>query len=403
MCITHEQRTRAPERPRQGSEVSNVKSTVQISAPRRTRKSRYLCEKDRWEIIKRIDAGEQQVSLANEFRVSRTAISNLYKNRQEILTRAVDDPHATHPKKSHKNKNYNSSRPTSTITETRGVDSATTTSSGHDGIIMAHHEISPLRLSFNGSRIFDDGTTVSIPHQNKRNQEVRARRDSIQQLTKNLVELSVHEAAAHSYPCKDLIAELRDESISTDMFRQRVTRLMRLLIEEAFTCLPHENAEVMTQHGDICHFAKTLDEGDICGISMESKGNVLLQAFLDISPISPVGIVNGAENNCLNAHLPTISPDQVVLLFDIQCATGDEACEVLRHLVHERNVSAGQVYYVTIISSFEGLQKVFRKFPGVTLVTAQMDTLLDQNQQIRPGIGDFMQRFWGIRTAQATV
>ncbi|KAG3123110.1 hypothetical protein C6341_g26685, partial [Phytophthora cactorum] len=91
---------------------------------------------------------------------------------------------------------------------------------------------------------------------------------------------------------ENLIAALRDESISTSVFQQRATRLVRLLIEEALTCLPHEHVQIKNQFGDVCHATKSLDERGICGVSMEDKGMVLLRAFSTISPTSPTGVVS---------------------------------------------------------------------------------------------------------------
>ncbi|KAG2987955.1 hypothetical protein PC118_g6999 [Phytophthora cactorum] len=139
-------------------------------------------------------------------------------------------------------------------------------------------------------------------------------------------------------------------------------------------CLPHHNEDVTNQYGDICRVTKTLDERDICGMSMEGRGTMLLRAFSDISPSSPAGIASidsetsgGCERlPCVKAHLPTVRPGQVVFLFNIQCATGDKACAVLHHLTHDKQIAADQIYFVTVISSLEGLQKVSRNYPGVS-------------------------------------
>ncbi|KAF1789251.1 Phosphoribosyltransferase-like [Phytophthora cactorum] len=246
-------------------------------------------------------------------------------------------------------------------------------------------------------------------HQMGHHQPSPDRRSSFEEVASSPVTsrpFLVHEASAYSYPCRNLIAALRDESISTSVFQQRATRLVRLLIEEALTCLPHEHVQIKNQFGDVCHATKSLDERGICGVSMEDKGMVLLRAFSTISPTSPTGVVSihartSDDKNrddgmwaSIHAQLPPVSSRQAVLLLDIQCATGNDACAVLHHLVHEMQISAKSIYFVTVISSFEGLQTVFRHFPDVTLIVAQVDTVLDADQRIRPGIGDFMQRFW---------
>ncbi|GAB9475834.1 Uracil phosphoribosyltransferase, partial [Globisporangium polare] len=66
------------------------------------KRSRYLREIDRRNIIHRIDRGEKQSALAKEFGVTRAAICHINKNRVEILTRSNRaDVHsnARHPKR----------------------------------------------------------------------------------------------------------------------------------------------------------------------------------------------------------------------------------------------------------------------------------------------------------------
>ncbi|KAJ0406731.1 hypothetical protein P43SY_004556 [Pythium insidiosum] len=65
----------------------------------RTKNSRYLREIDRRNILERIQRGEKQAALAKEFQVSRAAICNLNKHRDEVLSRKSENPLAKHPKK----------------------------------------------------------------------------------------------------------------------------------------------------------------------------------------------------------------------------------------------------------------------------------------------------------------
>ncbi|KAF1785486.1 Phosphoribosyltransferase-like [Phytophthora cactorum] len=175
----------------------------------------------------------------------------------------------------------------------------------------------------------------------------------------------VHEASAYSYPCRNLIAALRDESISTSVFQQRATRLVRLLIEEALTCLPHEHVQIKNQFGDVCHATKSLDER--------------------ASAVSPWR----TRAWCCSARSPPSVRRHPRACF-FHARTSDDKKGTM--------ISAKSIYFVTVISSFEGLQTVFRHFPDVTLIAAQVDTVLDADQRIRPGIGDFMQRFWNVHS-----
>ncbi|KAH7488588.1 hypothetical protein PRIC1_007300 [Phytophthora ramorum] len=426
--------------------TSYFASQSQTATPRRERTSRYLSEADRREVITRIDGGEKQVALAREFNVSRAAICNLYKNRWEVLTRGSRNSESKHPKKA-RNKKANprlvprpSTNAEASIAVSEVIYPDVSTISIHaegtprdDNVDSAMRE-STLELNEDGpyqdttlpSAEASDHGNSSQDHQAENLQhhhyqfqqkEEGEQRPGRQSHFKERVSspvtsraFLVHEASAYSYPCRNLVAALRDESISTVVFQQRATRLVRLLIEEALTCLPHEDIQVKNQFGDVCHAAKSLDERDICGVSMEDKGMVLLRAFSTISPTSPTGVITietratGDDTKdlttppILHAQLPCVSSHQAVLLLDIKCATGNEACAVLHHLVHERNIAPKSIYFVTVISSFEGLQNVFRHFPDVTLIAAQVDTVLDLNERIRPGIGNFMQRYWNVHS-----
>ncbi|KAG6615813.1 Uracil phosphoribosyltransferase [Phytophthora cinnamomi] len=405
------------------------------TTPRRERTSRYLSEGDRKEIIARIDGGEKQVALAKEFNVSRAAICNLYKNRWEVLTRGVRDPTATHPKRSRKKA---SPRQTSPAAHTTAVAAAPSTANLDTPSISTYANTSPLvalQARQDQSRQDEYLSWPSTPldtssqprhhnlerHHNLLQDEASPRPREHETRHEVAVDgpvvakrFLVHEASAYSYPCRNLVATLRDESISTVVFQQRATRLARLLIEEVLTCLPHDEEESTNSYGDLCHAMKALDATDFCAVSMEDKGMMLLRAFSDISPATPTGVVsiedrpstcNSSGLNVPSRHifalLPPIDPRQFVLLLDIECAAGEKACAVLNHLVHERQVPARNIYFATMISAFEGLQNVFRHFPDVSLVTAQVDTVLDDQQRIRPGFGDFAQRYCNVCPAHS--
>ncbi|GMG17259.1 unnamed protein product [Phytophthora fragariaefolia] len=376
------------------------------TTPRRERTSRYLSEGDRKEIIARIDGGEKQVALAREFKVSRAAICNLYKNRWEVLTRGVRDPTSTHPKRSRKKasprqtspgSDKTASMPLSTIldipfkfisspfvgraetpspfqTAERRRDEflswpSTPLNPSQDQSRHLHHQMHHHNLPRDPRHHHHHNLEVESRHRNSYHHNLGTGSGPV--VTKPFL---VHEASAYSYPCRNLVATLRGESIDTAVFQQRATRLARLLIEEAVTCMPHDEEEITNSYGDLCHIMKPLDASDFCAVSMEDKGMVLLRAFMDISPASSTGVVSveekmsgdnpDAPSRHIVSQLPPTDSRDLVLLLDIECGAGEKACAVLHHLVNERHIPARNIYFATIISAFEGLQHVFRHFPG---------------------------------------
>ncbi|GLD92484.1 hypothetical protein PINS_up001043 [Pythium insidiosum] len=67
--------------------VTSTRRSKSLSPPPRTKK-KYLKERQRCEIVRRVRAGERQAHLAKEFGVSRAAVCYLLKHQDEILSRS---------------------------------------------------------------------------------------------------------------------------------------------------------------------------------------------------------------------------------------------------------------------------------------------------------------------------
>ncbi|KAJ0392459.1 hypothetical protein ATCC90586_007605 [Pythium insidiosum] len=80
---------------RASTDVVAVRSQPQALKPYRPKK-KYLKERQRCEIVRRVRAGEKQAHLAKEFGVSRAAVCYLLKHQMEILSRWAtrNDQHA---------------------------------------------------------------------------------------------------------------------------------------------------------------------------------------------------------------------------------------------------------------------------------------------------------------------
>lgn len=82
--------------------TTNVAAVAASDNKANSKRSRYLRESDRRNIIRRIGYGEKQASLAKEYGVTRAAICHINKNKMEIMTRSTRaDVHsaARHPKR----------------------------------------------------------------------------------------------------------------------------------------------------------------------------------------------------------------------------------------------------------------------------------------------------------------
>lgn len=67
-------------------------------------------------------------------------------------------------------------------------------------------------------------------------------------------------------------------------------------------------------------------------------------------------------------------------------ATGGSAVKAIEVLL-EHGVREEKIIFVNLIAVPEGLHAVLTKFPKLRVVTAEIDTHLDENKFISPGTG----------------
>jgi uracil phosphoribosyltransferase len=83
-----------------------------------------------------------------------------------------------------------------------------------------------------------------------------------------------------------------------------------------------------------------------------------------------------------------------IILLDPMLATGGSASDAIGRIIH-RGVSEKQIIFTNIISCPEGIERIMKRYPGITLVTGWIDEGLNRKSYILPGLGDFGDRYWG--------
>eukprot|EP00929_Paragymnodinium_shiwhaense_P086401 TRINITY_DN46925_c0_g1_i1.p1 TRINITY_DN46925_c0_g1~~TRINITY_DN46925_c0_g1_i1.p1 ORF type:complete len:524 (-),score=104.66 TRINITY_DN46925_c0_g1_i1:244-1815(-) len=195
---------------------------------------------------------------------------------------------------------------------------------------------------------------------------------------------------------------IRSRSTSRTDFIFYADRLIRLVIETALGELPFQECTVTTPT-DECYtgvkFASTL-----CGVSIIRAGEAMENALraccngvkigkILISPHPKASA--GGETNLIFEKLPRDIAQRHVLLMDPVLATGETLSRALEVLTKRHGVEEGKILLLTIMASAEGIHKVCRRFPGVKVITTEIDKDLDVDGRVRPGIGDFADRYFG--------
>jgi uracil phosphoribosyltransferase len=90
--------------------------------------------------------------------------------------------------------------------------------------------------------------------------------------------------------------------------------------------------------------------------------------------------------------LPADAGSSEILLIDPMLATGGSAVAALRLL---KQHGAREVSFLSLVAAPEGIARVQRTFPDVSLVTAAIDDRLNRRGYILPGLGDAGDRLFG--------
>jgi hypothetical protein len=94
-------------------------------------------------------------------------------------------------------------------------------------------------------------------------------------------------------------------------------------------------------------------------------------------------------------RLPADIAERHVLLLDPVLGTGHTACRAVQ-VVLARGVPQSRVLFLCMIATPEGVARVARAFPGVRIVTSEVDARLDERWRVVPGIGQFGDRYFGL-------
>lgn len=192
------------------------------------------------------------------------------------------------------------------------------------------------------------------------------------------------------------LTDLRDLSTPSHEFRALAHRLSYFLVYEAMKSLSVRSVGVETPVGP--GEGVVLTDYIILAPVLRA-GLVLSEAAQQLFPnvrIYHVGLKRDEETleaKSYYAKLPdTLPPDCRVFILDPMLATGGSAVAAIS-LFDKLGVETIQL--VNFVASPEGVERVHKAYPNVKIVTASMDSHLNEHGYIVPGLGDAGDRIFG--------
>ncbi|OGB97122.1 hypothetical protein A3F06_04340 [candidate division TM6 bacterium RIFCSPHIGHO2_12_FULL_36_22] len=196
---------------------------------------------------------------------------------------------------------------------------------------------------------------------------------------------------------KILLTRLRRKSTTRAEFRAVAKGLSTILADESANFLKTKTVTVETplESAEGIVFDRKL-----VLVAILRSAMAMLPVFCETYPDAAVGFLGikrneeTAEAELYYKNIPAIGPDDQVIILDPMIATGGTLISAL-NILTGMNVKQEQIFFVGIIGSKPGLEKVRSKFPNVQMSVVGEDSKLNHNKFILPGLGDFGDRYFG--------
>jgi uracil phosphoribosyltransferase len=191
---------------------------------------------------------------------------------------------------------------------------------------------------------------------------------------------------------------LRDKRTHSKDFRELINEVAMLMCYEATRDLPLKEVEVETPMGRAK--TKVLSGRKLAFVPILRAGLGMCDGMLRLVPaakVGHIGIYRDPETHLpvdYYCKLPGDIDQRLVILLDPMLATGGSAVDAVTSL---KERGAKNIRFVSILSAPEGIEALTAAHPDVPIYTAAVDSHLDENKYIIPGLGDAGDRIFGTK------
>ncbi|KAL8147647.1 uridine kinase-like protein 4 [Apium graveolens] len=190
---------------------------------------------------------------------------------------------------------------------------------------------------------------------------------------------------------------IRDAQITKHDFVFYADRLIRLVVEHGLGHLPFTEKQVITPTDSVytgVDFCKRL-----CGVSVIRSGESMenaLRACCKGIKIGKILIHREGDNGkqLIYEKLPQDISERHVLLLDPILGTGNSAVQAISLLLR-KGVPETNIIFLNLISAPQGVHVVCKHFPRIKIVTSEIETGLNKEFRVIPGMGEFGDRYFG--------
>mgnify|MGYP001398701037 CR=1 FL=1 len=193
------------------------------------------------------------------------------------------------------------------------------------------------------------------------------------------------------------MTKIRDKNTGTKEFRESVSEVGGLITYEITRDFTTRPKIIETP---ICETTCYELDKQIVIVPILRAGLGMVEGIHNIIPsakIGHIGLYRDEETlqpQVYYSKFPTNIGESVVLVVDPMLASGGSASKAIDIL---KNKGATDIRYVGLVGCPEGVARVQKDHPDVTIYLAAMDSHLNEKGYIVPGLGDCGDRIFGTK------
>ncbi len=191
---------------------------------------------------------------------------------------------------------------------------------------------------------------------------------------------------------------MRERDTSTASFRKLLREISLLLAYEVTRELPMTLRRIETPLTAMD--APTIEGKKLALVSILRAGNGLLDGILELIPAARVGFIGLYRDPATLQpvqyynKLPEGMADRIAIVVDPMLATGNSSAAAVGLV---KQAGCRQVRFLCLLAAPEGIARMAAAHPDVPVVTAAIDSHLNDHGYIVPGLGDAGDRMFGTR------
>ncbi len=195
----------------------------------------------------------------------------------------------------------------------------------------------------------------------------------------------------------DKLTKMRDKDTQHYDFKALLNQISHLMAYAVTSELPMKDTKIETplceMHTKILAYKPPVLVNILrAGLGMMQG----LETILSHSPIGHIGVARDSKTHEPVEYKVSLPPliDADIILIDPMLATGHSAIHAVKLLL-ENGADEQRIKFMCLVAAPEGVREFETAFPRIKIYTAALDSHLDQNTYIVPGLGDAGDRYFG--------